>query len=145
MRYSYLWDVSATDLPRSSSKHPVDKPYEEGRPLLGRYVRIRGALTGRWDKEGWANEICDGGGNLAWVVHWNQLRDTTQKEERVFIGRVSDMQGISLGVRGKWSGVDTTASRFTWQSIAGLTAGLFGLGVFSFALRGWVKARTPAE
>jgi hypothetical protein len=37
--------------------------------------------------------------------------------------------------------LDTTAKRFTWQSITGLIVGAIGLGVFAFALRKWLKER----
>jgi len=58
--------------------------------------------------------------------------------ELVASGPVMQQDAISVGI-------DTTASRFTWQSIGGLIFGAIGVGVFAFAFTKWMKGRKAVE
>lgn len=66
---------------------------------------------------------------------------TEEGTQALFRGRVSVSESYPVA---QWSNlviVDTTASRFTGASIAGLVVGAMGVFVFTVALRHWLRER----
>ncbi len=159
MRYSYSWDVTGEYLYGNAAAIRV------GRWPCRSYVRVRGtdacglALNiPNPDYVDYAHlsEDCYGVAFLprGYVTHNLYLHvrmppgtELAAREAGEFAGRVFAREPLTSGYdvppdeRDAYPGVDTTASRFTGASVAGLVVGAMGVFVFTVALRHWLGER----
>jgi len=132
MRYSYAWEVGPKDVVATGG-------VVRGHPFVGRYVMLRGYVRAEdWKRSYYVYTTAHGG-------------------DRVVVDRASS--GVPVGpgpvglpgriyvfdfrpvVSERTLRIDTTASRFTGASIAGLVVGAMGVFVFTVALRHWLGER----
>jgi len=153
MRYSYAWGVTVDYL---SAGAPQAR---EGRCPDGLFVRFPGIVTYRehgvpvrFPDGGWEFEACAPGDLIAWVtVRTHAEAPPAAGGELVFRGRVSAYEYPTPLPGGTHNPplppsrivtyVNTTASRFTGATIAGLVVGAMGVFVFAAALRHWLERR----
>jgi hypothetical protein len=144
MRYSYAWEVSPADL---------DAGWPEVEYWMARYVRV----VGRTEIEVGMIRLPGTGpkrlGTLPFVV-------ASDRPPPLAGGEVLAVQGSSMSLeeasrRTFWMGrlfrakyslmLDSSASRFTGASVAGLVVGAMGVFVFAVALRHWHGERRAFE
>ena len=159
MRYSYCWSFPDTYLPMGGLWMPTHDPKEqllmedrficlEGPWRLAHAQRVVFTLSRR--RAGLGNAVSDGNGPKPIRSIQVLLDDAAQPIGRPLPvrGRVlynftyrHDVHPEYLRVIFDGPIIDTTASRFTGASIAGLVVGAMGVFVFAVALRHWLNQR----
>ncbi len=145
MHYSYAWDVTPNEL--HPTKAEFDRIFTKGGwhtwPYALGYVRVHGRF--RWAQVPAANP--SGVPYLEHIVDVDHPCSTVYARllsgedrpddgaEVVLTCRVVDMDADGRPI------LDATASRFTWQSIAGLVVGAIGCFVLAVAVRHWLRQR----
>jgi hypothetical protein len=162
MRYSYAWKVTPSEMPNHEEhfkKTPVPflPRWRDG--LVSRYVRTEGTVResrvdpfdfmgqDRWVFNPKGMVWVWDGQETAYVRHEGKPSKFSVGEHVTFVGRVERVDHYVVGMDAPFRRqyiVDTTASRFTWQSITGLVVGAMGVFGFAVYLRTWVKGRRAA-
>jgi hypothetical protein len=152
MGYSHAWQYSGQGLVAActrsdypSGRGATDCPdnlFVWSHPgLVGKYVSIDDTLQGSWSMNTlWGVSLPVEDTYVAFLV--SLPRGTAPQQQGHSIHYRGRMVPLSRWVAGGDSLVlDTTASRFTWQSITGLVVGAIGVFVFVFFLWRWLNRR----
>jgi hypothetical protein len=161
MRYSYAWDFSP-------SVFYVSLPDQPGGWPDGAFVRLSGLFGGLDMSRGGAVQYGPDGNIVGRYVAPVEVYDRDARLDIVYVSSAdvpleSRREGVAIEVTGRvgcddwiWRdcfnlgpqggphpraffGVDSTASRFTGASIAGLVVGAMGVFVFAVALGHWLN------
>lgn len=156
LEYSHAWDVVPKDI-----SHTGVETYLPEHPFVGKYVRLRGKLrpgeppgirladprANGLDHVPVAVRGFENGGEIA-LVCLPERCGRPEGEEADFDGRVVIMV-VMPAIGGEVEVddylvlvVDTTRSRFTGASIAGLVVGAWGVFIFAAAFLHWHKRRS---
>jgi hypothetical protein len=149
IRYSYAWDVTAEQL------RAYEEQSEREQEGAGTYFRLRTAVI-RYDYvgehlylPGMGEDVYLRGGSGQEVVLDVVLPLEPRPEPGIQVllrGRLAPTRCLIVRPAKRtlptcdWA-FDTTASRFTGASIAGLVVGAMGVFIFGLYLRGWLRER----
>ncbi len=154
MRYSYAWDMTPGDFwkdarrlaPDERDEYLIGEIHEREKSLwhehyldhslLGKYVEARGVFCHRNEHSRGLDALVDRTDPYAYVlVRGLATRDLpVEGADFSAAGRATQERQTNVVV-------DTTASRLTGASIAGLAVGAMGVFVFGAALRHWLNQR----
>ncbi|MHC5053108.1 MAG: hypothetical protein ACYTKD_00145 [Planctomycetota bacterium] len=148
MRYSYCWDVTPAQL-NARVGHWI---LGDESPVENHYVRIHGVPEkGPWTirpgrdacifvrfnrpDNGCAFDVAfEDGGKVPGTGRVQSVRGRIDAQRRIVLRPGDDRLGLFV--------VDTMASRFTGESVAGLVVGAMGCLIFTLYLRRWIRERT---
>ncbi len=143
MAHSYAWDVTVKDVHYlAGDLYPRDDDYEDTRQRSGKYVRVRGLVVSTLSVDKQTRFLYLANAQEPDVQAMVRVRNASELDGQLeATGRVMKLSGYEW-----WHGyppvVDTTASRFTGASVAGLVVGAMGVFVFAVALRHWLGERS---
>jgi len=156
MRYSYAWDaVPASFFEFDPAKcGPSYNPLPDN-SMLGRYVRLRGKVTGVVLSD--LDEVTHEGAATYVLLVGDPCYTTSVRvpaslqpsapkgSEDVFLGRVVFGDRWAFPSPSAWpvlqAEINTAASRFTGASVASVVVGAMGVFVFTVASRHWLGER----
>jgi len=136
MEYSYVWDVTPHDIVAGTP------PSGQG-GWVGRFVSVRcrartinpaGSRIFLW----WTDPSIPEGHGGVFPIEVITGQDPRADQQTEWIGRIVHQTDTYL-----FLAVDTTRSRLTGASIAGLVVGAMGVFVFTTAFLHWCRQRRP--
>ena len=147
MEHSYATGITPKEM-KAGWKRNADDLWGSTHPLLGRYVKLRGISTGKvWTHPYgrsylFVDDPTDEREEAQVCISQGQTADRGAAVS--FAGRVAFHDRCCGCGQGLFVTVDTTASRFTGASVAGLVVGAMGVFVFAVAFRDWLgECRAP--
>jgi len=143
MLYSYAWHVDWSDFELEGD------PFKH--PLVGGYVRLRRPEKGKWSRywragdglAGYLDHLARGlstGGGPVWVPVKGLPEGASPEAVHGRVVAETSMGSVAM----RYLAVDTTASRWTGASVAGLVVGAMGVSIFALHLKRWLRVRRLA-